>query len=80
MAVVVQNKQTGKLYVVLGAGYGMWAHSRPNSVLGDLFAKDRGGSSTSLCVCDASGRIGWVQPDLVAVVSVDGMKPDELLQ
>jgi len=72
MAVLVEHTGTGKRYLLLGTGLGQWASARPNRLLGDLFAKESGGTTTMCCVCDYRGSLGWVASDQVRVLSIDG--------
>lgn len=79
MAIIVKHNPSGKHYILLGAGYGMWASARPNRLLGDLFAADRNGQSRLLCLCDEQGGVEWAYAERVSIVSVDGMSPAEVL-
>ena len=79
MATIIEHRPTGKRFILLGAGYGMWASSRPNRILGDMFATDRSGEDHMLYVSDAHGDIHWLHPDSARVVSVDARPPGELL-
>jgi hypothetical protein len=79
MATIVEHRKSGEHYIVIGAGYGMWASARPNRVFGDLLANDRSGSEEGVCVSDAAGNIGWLDPREVRLVSVDGVSPGETI-
>ncbi|MDX9912183.1 MAG: hypothetical protein RBS39_10155 [Phycisphaerales bacterium] len=79
MATIIEHRPTGRRYILLGAGYGVWASSRPNRVLGDLFAHDRSGENHMLYVCDADGDVFWLHPNEARVVEVDGRAPGGVL-
>ncbi|MCA9277266.1 MAG: hypothetical protein KDA29_14685 [Phycisphaerales bacterium] len=79
MAIIVKHNPSGKHYILLGAGYGMWASARPNRLLGDLFAADRNGQSRLLCLCDEQGGVEWAYAERVSIVSVDGLSPSQVL-
>ena len=80
MPTIIQHTKTGNHYILLGAGYGQWATARPNRILGDLFANDQKGDLHLLCVCNAQGRVFWVNPDDTKVISVDAQSPTAALQ
>ena len=80
MAIIVEHRESGERFVVLGAGYGMWASARPNRVFGDLFANDQSGTQEGVCVSDAAGNIGWLSPREVKLVRVGGASPAEAIE
>ena len=57
MATVVQDTESGRRYVLIGAGYGMFKSARPGA-LGDLFPKEDKGNVSVLAVCNAEGHVG----------------------
>jgi hypothetical protein len=79
MATIVQHTETGEQYVLLGSGFGMFQSKKPNWLLGNLVADVNGAECALVCVCDASGLIGWLDSEEVNVISVDGKPVSELL-
>lgn len=73
MAILVEHLESKKRFLLLGTGLGQWASARPNRLLGDLFAKESGGTTTMCCVSDYGGRLGWVASDQLRVLSMDGV-------
>ena len=79
MATILEQVGSGRRFVLLGAGYGMYQSSRPNAFFGDWVPTTKEGTETVLAVCNAEGRIGWVHSEEVRVVSVEGVAPGEVL-
>ncbi len=79
MATIVRHTDTGKQYVLLGAGFGMFQSKKPNWLFGDLVADVEGDECALVCVCNSAGQIGWLDSKDVNVVSVDGKPVVELL-
>ena len=79
MATIVQHTDTGKQFVLLGAGFGMFQSKKPNWLLGNLAADVEGDECALVCVCNSAGMIGWLDSKEVNVVSVDGKPIDQLL-
>ncbi|MGF1464569.1 MAG: hypothetical protein ACFCGT_00415 [Sandaracinaceae bacterium] len=69
MAVIAVHRETGKRYVLLGAGFGR--------VRGD-HGLDQ--TSQLLALCDGEGRVHWIPARDIAIVSVDGEPPASLLR
>ena len=72
MATIVRHVRTGAKHVLLGTGFGAFQSKKPNWLMGDLMADTSEGQYTMVCVCDKSGRIGWLDSSEVVVESVDG--------
>lgn len=79
MSVIVRHKISGEQYVLIGAGFGAYMAKKPNWFWGDLIADEDSGYHAMLSVCDAEGRVGWIESKKVEVVSVDGRTPQALL-
>ena len=79
MAAIVQSKKTGKRYVVLGAGFGLFKAAHTSPMFGGWFPNKEQGNEQLLAVCDAQGKPGFIQIADAEVISVDGVSPAELL-
>ena len=79
MATVVRHVSTGASYVLIGTGFGAFQSKKPNWLLGDLMADTSEGQHAMACVCDADGRIFWVDSSQLIVDSVDGKRVREVL-
>lgn len=79
MAVIVKHKESGDQYILLGAGFGAYFASRPSLVFGNLAPTEDSGSVPIVAVCSSEGAIGFLDPDDVEVVSVDGKHPNQLV-
>ena len=77
MATVVEHLPTGRRFLLMGAGYGMSASSRPSFIGGALFPTTSEETMPLIAVCDATGAIGWLPAADLRVVSIDGVKPEE---
>ena len=78
MATIVEHNETGKLYCLLGAGFGVFQSSKPNVFLGSLMADVEEGEYALVCVCNSKGEIFWLEATQVSVVSIDGQNVQEL--
>ena len=79
MATIVRSKKNQQKFVLLGSGFGAYQSKKPNWFFGDLMADTDQGQYAMVCVCDASGRIGWLESSDVEVVSVEGQSPGSIL-
>lgn len=75
MATVVEHKPTGRRFLLIGAGYGMFASSRPSFIGGALFPTTSEETMPLIAVTDATGQIGWLASSDLRVVRIDGVKP-----
>lgn len=73
MASIVSSERSGERYVLLGTGFGAYQSKKPNWFFGDLVADTDEGQHALVCVCDETGRIGWLESSDVTVESVDGV-------
>ncbi len=79
MAVFVRHKESGKRFLLVGAGFGAWASARPDRILGNILPAEEKGTLPRVAICDAEGNIEWVRSDEVSVVEIDGATPADLL-
>ena len=79
MATIVRHTSSGKRYVLLGSGFGAYQSKKPNWFFGDLMADTTEGQYAMVCVCDAFGKIGWIESADVVVESVDGESVESVL-
>ncbi|MVP00790.1 zinc ribbon domain-containing protein [Paenibacillus lutrae] len=78
MATVVLHKVTGKVYLLLGTGYGAYYSESPSFIGGALFPHERSGEIPVAAVCTKEGVIEWMYTDELQVVEVDGIPVSEL--
>jgi hypothetical protein len=79
MPTIVKHLTTGHHYVMLGTGYGIWATARPSRA-SELIIRENKGEAHILHVCDKLGRVLWLRPQEVEIISIDGQAPAEALQ
>jgi len=79
MTTIVRYAENGGLYVLVGAGYGMFESQRPNVLWGHMKSHKRSGELPVALVSDHEGKLGWIPIDELTVVSVDGRSPKEAL-
>lgn len=78
MATIIQHVDTEIQYVLVGAGFGMFQSKKPHWFFGNLVYDVDSDQSAMVCVCNAEGKIGWLDSSEVVVVSVDGQPVEEL--
>ena len=79
MATIVRHRKTGTKFVLLGSGFGAFQSKKPNWLFGDLMADTEEGQYAMVCVCDANGKVSWVESSEVVVESVNGEPVQALL-
>ncbi len=79
MAIIVEHKDSGKKYILLGTGFGAFKASRPSVFFGNWLPKEESGELTMVAVCDNQGQIGWISSEELTVVEVEGRRPAEML-
>jgi len=79
MAVIVEQKEMKRRFVVIGTGYGSFRSERPSLFFGNLLPNVKADELSLVAVCNAEGRIGWCPSHELRVVSIDGKSPAELL-
>ncbi len=71
MATIVTHTESGRNYVLVGAGYGLWGVGRDA-----FFGKQvQQGEHALLFVADDAGQVKAIRPEDALVVSVDGHSP-----
>jgi hypothetical protein len=80
MAVIVQQVQTGKIFILLGTSYSYFKDSRPSFLGGVLFPHEEEGEYALVAVSDRQGRIVWLPAEELRVLEADGTSPDKLLE
>lgn len=76
---VVQHQQSGVYYLLLGTGFGAFATARPGLIMGNQMPIEKRGEYAMVCLCDATGAIGWMPSDAVKVLQVHGQTLNEAL-
>jgi len=72
LVTIVKHKTTGKNYVLIGTGYGMFKTVRPSMWGGNLSPQLQDGHKTLVAVADKKGTIKWIESDRLQVVEMDG--------
>ena len=79
MTTIVRHLESGREYVLVGTGLGMFRAVKPHWFLGDLGKTTEEGVHSCVAAADAEGLIQWFDSDDLVVVSVDGQAPGALL-
>lgn len=79
MAIIVEERETHRKYVLLGTGYAAYMGAEPSTLGDGSLADQKSGELPMVAVCGADGAIGWFYSEQISVVSVDGQPPSELL-
>ncbi len=79
MATKVRHKKNGNTYLFLGTGYGAFKAMAMANTLHAMNPEIDEGEMGMIAVCDAAGKIHWIDHRLVEVVELDGTAPRELL-
>lgn len=79
MATIIEHRETGKQYVLLGTGFGLYESKKPHWLLGDVGSEINNGRVEAVFCCDGNGKVEWFPAKQIRVVSVDGQAPDSLL-
>jgi hypothetical protein len=74
MATIVQHKQTGLRFVLIGSGFGARKAIMPSLFGGSLFPREEGQKIPVAAVSDALGNIMWLFTKDLQVVEVDGVR------
>ena len=78
MATFVEHKKTGRLFVLVSGGFGVYQSAGANSV--DRMKIHEQGTCLKVCVCDRQGDLGWFNSNEVRVINVDGLDIKEELK
>lgn len=80
MATLVKNKKNGRVYILIGTGYGAYMATRPSLLGGNLFPREDKGQYALAAICNEKGDINWVYTDDLKVIEVDGVKIEDVLK
>jgi len=72
MATIVKHKESGKLFVLIGTGYGAYKAMLPGVFGGSLFPQEESAEIPLAAVSDRYGNILWMLTEELQVVEVDG--------
>ncbi len=73
MRVVVEHKDTGCHYLLLGSGLGATESALPSAYWGSMPPQVRRQDRYELAVCSRDGEVHWIQSSELRVVTVDGI-------
>lgn len=76
MAIFVEHKESGGLYVLISGGFGVY-QSAANGTF-DIMQLYEQGTHLKVCVCDRNGNLGWFNSEDVRVINVNGIDIKEL--
>lgn len=79
MTTIVRYSKNGSLYVLVGAGLGMFQSQRPDHWWGHWKSHMNKGEVPVALVSDHEGTLGWIPVDQLTVISVDGRSPKQSL-
>jgi hypothetical protein len=79
MTTIIRHDESGVEYVLVGTGLGMFQATKPHWFLGDWGSETKSGVSSCVCAADGDGTLRWMPSKHVTVVSVDGVKPTDIL-
>lgn len=79
MATIFIHEGTGKRYVLVGTGLGMYRTSRPHRLIGNMGGEETSGTHDCVCGADERGVLHWFESDDLTVLTVDGKTPKEWL-
>jgi len=66
MAIFVEHKDSGELFVLVGTGFGAFQSARQGEW------KREGGNFPMVCVSDKNGNLGWLRSESIKVINIDG--------
>ncbi|PZE19581.1 hypothetical protein [Paenibacillus xerothermodurans] len=72
MATIVRHTPTGRLYVLVGTGFGATHAVMPSVLGGSLFPTEKVQEIPVAAVSDSLGNIAWLYTRELQVVEVDG--------
>ncbi|ERT09704.1 hypothetical protein M595_0327 [Lyngbya aestuarii BL J] len=78
MATIVEHQKSGKRYIVMGTGFGIYKSARNNAFF-EWAVVEEEDNYHLVAVCDRKGKIKWFYSDDLVVVEVDGKPPEDLL-
>lgn len=72
MATLVKHKKSGKIYVLIGTGYGAYKALLPSVIGGSMFPHEESAEIPLAALSDRYGNITWILTDELQVIEVDG--------
>ena len=78
--ITVVNKESGKKYLFLGTGYGMWKTATASVLFGDWAPNKEDEDVPAVAVMDRDGDILWFHSTELRVVTINGMSPGEAFE
>lgn len=75
MATVVELKENGLKFLLVGTGFGHYKATERGFF--DMLIEDEN-ESPMVCICDSKGALYWTSSNNIKVVSVDGVFIEEL--
>jgi hypothetical protein len=79
MAVIVEERETHRKYILIGTGYAAYMGGAPATLGDGSLADEKSGELPMVAVCTAEGDIGWFYSEQIRVISIDGQPPSALL-
>lgn len=79
MAIITRHRESNKVYVLIGTGYGAYKATTPSFLGGNLFPHEEEGEIPVAAVTDEKGEIQWFYTNELKVIEIDGMKVEEVL-
>ena len=79
MAIIVEHREDGQRFVLVGTGFGAFLATRPSWFLGNLSPEEESGEVSVVAICEAQGDIGWFDSQKLRGVSIDGEPPSSVL-
>lgn len=79
MAIIVRHKDTKRVYVLIGTGYGAYKATRASLLGGNLFPFEEKGEIPVAAVSNQRGDIEWFYTEDLKVIEVDGLQIEAVL-
>ncbi len=80
MPILIRHLPTNKELIYIGSGFGMYQSKKPNWFLGDLVSDTDEGNKAVIYACNKEGKIILLYAEDVKVISINGIRPDELIE
>ena len=80
MATILRHLESGRQYILVGTGLGMFRSVKPHWFFGNIGQEKQEGVHPCVAVADASGKLRWFDSEDLELVSVDGLSPAEALE
>ncbi|WP_282937906.1 hypothetical protein [Paenibacillus sp. RC67] len=72
MATLVKHKESGKIFVLIGTGYGAYKALLPSVMGGSMFPHEEAAEIPLAALSDRYGNITWMLTEELQVIEVDG--------